>query len=82
MDALALLEANVGHPAHQFWPDELSFVHALEPFAQRLAGQQQVTGAYLLGLAMHMKGKLATLDRAKRALLPDKTPESGFLIVV
>lgn len=81
-DALALLEANLGHPAHRFWPDEVSFVQALEPFAQHLAGHQQVTDAYLLGLAMNKKGKLATLDRAVRALLPDKSPESDFVIVI
>ncbi len=81
-DALALLEANLGHPAHRFWLDEVSYVHALEPFAQRLAGHQQVTDAYLLGLAMHKKGKLATMDRAVRALLPDKSPEGDFLIVI
>lgn len=81
-DALALLEANLGHPAHRFWPDEVSLVQALEPFAQHLAGHQQVTDAYLLGLAMNKKGKLATLDRAVRALLPDKSPESDFVIVI
>ena len=81
-DALALLQANLGHPAHRFWSDEVSFAHALEPFVQRLAGHQQVTDAYLLGLAMHRKGKLATMDRAVRALLPDKSPEGDFLIVI
>lgn len=81
-DALALLEANLGHPAHRFWPDEVSLVQALEPFAQHLAGHQQVSDAYLLGLAMNKKGKLATLDRAVRALLPDKSPESDFVIVI
>lgn len=81
-DALALLEANLGHPAHRFWPDEVSLVQALEPFAQHLAGHQQVTDAYLLGLAMNKKGKLATLDRAVRALLPGKSPESDFVIVI
>jgi hypothetical protein len=33
-----------------FRPDEVSFGHALEPFAQRLAGHQKGTDAYLLGL--------------------------------
>jgi uncharacterized protein len=81
-DALALLQANLGHPAHRFWPDDLSLVQALEPFAPRLAGHQQVTDAYLLGLAMQKKGKLVTMDRAVRALLPDKSPEDDFLIVI
>ena len=81
-DALALLQANLGHPAHRFWPDDLSLVQALEPFAPRLAGHQQVTDAYLLGLAMHKKGKLATMDRAVRALLPDKSLVDDFLIMI
>jgi len=81
-DALALLQANLGHPAHRFWADEVSFAQALEPFAPRLTGHQQVTDAYLLGLAMHKKGKLATMDRAVRALLPVKSPERDFLIVI
>jgi len=37
-DALVLLEANLGHPAHHFWTDEISFVQALEPFVARLTG--------------------------------------------
>jgi toxin-antitoxin system PIN domain toxin len=81
-DALALLQANLGHPAHRFWSDEVSLVQALQPLAPRLAGHQQVTDAYLLGLAMHKKGKLATMDRAVRALAPDKSPEADFLIVI
>jgi toxin-antitoxin system PIN domain toxin len=81
-DALALLQANLGHPAHRFWPDDATFIQALEPFAQRLTGHQQVTDAYLLGLAIRKKGKLATMDRAVRALAPDKSREGDFLIVI
>jgi toxin-antitoxin system PIN domain toxin len=81
-DALALLRANLAHPAHRFWADEVSLVQVLGPFVPRLTGHQQVTDAYLLGLAMHKKGKLATMDRAVRTLLPDKSPESDFLMVI
>jgi toxin-antitoxin system PIN domain toxin len=81
-DALALLRANLGHPAHRFWADDVSFVQALEPFSPRLTGHQQVTDAYLLGLAIHKKGRLATMDRGVRTLLPDKSPEGDFLIVI
>jgi toxin-antitoxin system PIN domain toxin len=80
--ALALLRANLGHPAHRFWPDELSFLQALDPFHPRLAGHQQVTDAYLLGLAMHKKGKLATMDRAVLSLLPEKSAARGFIELV
>ena len=80
--ALALLRANLGHPAHRFWADEISFNQALEPFHPRLAGHQQVTDAYLLGLAMHRKGKLATMDRAVLSLLPEKSGARGFVELV
>lgn len=81
-DALALLQANLGHPAHRFWADELSFGQALEPLTPRLAGHQQVTDAYLLGLAMHKKGKLATMDRAVLALLPEKNSAGNLIELV
>jgi toxin-antitoxin system PIN domain toxin len=78
-NAVALLQANLHHPAHSFWPDELSFTEALELFAPRLAGHQQMTDAYLLGLAMHKKAKLATLDRSVRSLLPEKSSARDFI---
>jgi toxin-antitoxin system PIN domain toxin len=81
-DALTLLQANLGHPAHRFWADELGLGQALEPFTGRLAGHQQVTDAYLLGLAMSKKGRLVTMDRAVRTLLPDKIPERDFVVVI
>ena len=74
-DALALLRANLRHPAHRFWEEDLSFADAIGPFAERIVGYRQVSDAYLLGLAIHKKGKLATLDRAVLALLPEKSPE-------
>lgn len=80
--ALALLQANLGHPAHRFWPDEVSFGHAMEPFAQRLGGHQQVTDAYLLGLAMHKQGKLATMDRAIITLLRETNLEREVVELV
>jgi toxin-antitoxin system PIN domain toxin len=81
-DALALLQANLAHPAHRFWADDITLIQALEFFSPRLTGHQQVTDAYLLGLAMHKKGKLATMDRAVRTLLANKSPEGEFLIVI
>ncbi len=81
-DAAILLGANLGHPAHRFWTDDIGFVQALEPFAPRLTGHQQVTDAYLLGLAIQKKGKLVTMDSAIRTLLPDKSPEGASLVVL
>lgn len=79
-DALALLRANLAHPAHHFWSDELGVVQALEAFDSKLTGHLQVTGAYLLGLAMQRQGKLVTLDQGISALLGEEA--SNFLIVM
>ena len=81
-EAIKILEANVKHVAHQFWAGEIGFVEATRPFAQRLIGHQQVTDAYLLGLAMHKKGKLATMDRGVLELLPEKSAERNLVAIV
>ncbi len=81
-EAAGLLASNLKHPHHLFWPDEIPFTQAIELFASRLAGHQQVTDGYLLGLAMHRKGKLATMDRAVAALLPAQGQKDDFLILI
>jgi uncharacterized protein len=78
-ETLKLLGVNLNHPSHRFWADEISFVQAIQPFARRLAGHQQVTDAYLLGLAIHKQGKLATMDRAVLSLLPEKRSAGDFV---
>jgi toxin-antitoxin system PIN domain toxin len=78
-EAMTLLQAYLGHPTHKFWADDLSLVQALEPLTARLSGHQQVTDAYLLGLAIHKKGKFVTMDRAISALLPERSRERGFI---
>jgi toxin-antitoxin system PIN domain toxin len=81
-DAVTLLRAYLGHPTHKFWADDLSLVQALEPLTSRLSGHQQVTDAYLLGLAIHKKGKFATMDRAISSLLPEKSRERDFIELI
>ncbi len=48
----------------------------------RLLGHQQVTDAYLLGLAMRRGGILATLDERIAALAEPKSAERNALSVV
>jgi uncharacterized protein len=81
-EAVKLLAANLNHPSHHFWPDEISFVAAIQPLARRLVGHQQVTDAYLLGLAMYKQGKLAPMDRAVLALLPEKHSGGDFVEII
>ena len=63
-DALALLGVNLSHPAHQFWRDDLTLHQALATAGRNITGHRQITDMYLLGLARHHKGRLATLDQA------------------
>jgi predicted nucleic acid-binding protein len=74
-DAVRLLKLNTEHPAHRFWAADISLRDAAIRFQGRLVGHKQVTDAYLLGLAMHRRGKLATLDEGVAALLDRKSSE-------
>jgi uncharacterized protein len=67
--ALKLLNVNLDHPSHIFWPADLTFVEAVRSMERLLVGHKQITDAYLLGLAIRRKAKLVTLDRSISALL-------------
>ncbi len=61
-DARALLEQIIALPGHQFWPDAIAPAQAAILSSIALVGHRQVTDAYLLALALHRNGKLATFD--------------------
>jgi uncharacterized protein len=63
--AIAILQALRVHPGYHYWPitDGESWVAVTAPFASRISGHQQVTDAYLLGLAIKEGGVLVTFDR-------------------
>ena len=67
-EAMQVLRANTAAKDHSFWPDELPFADAVAFAGARLVGHQQVTDAYLLGLALRRGGLLATLDERIAAL--------------
>ena len=48
---------------HQFWADAVSLADPRVFNAALLSGHRQVTDVYLLGLAKHTGGALATFDR-------------------
>ena len=58
---LAIFRGLCEAPGHRFWSEDVSIVQILEPDA--IITHVQVTDVYLLGLAVHKKGKLATLDQ-------------------
>jgi hypothetical protein len=68
-EALALLRKIKALPGYEFWTADLPVGDALSTL--RVAGHQQITDAYLLGIAIARGGILATLDRGVRAIAPD-----------
>jgi hypothetical protein len=81
-EAINLLSGNFRHRYHRFWSDEIGLREAVETFQGRLLGHRQVSDAYLLGLAIHKKGKLATLDQAVLALLPPDSPHRARVEII
>ncbi len=81
-EAVELLEGNLKDPRHQFWADDISFMKAVQPFWGRLKGHKQVTDAYLLGLALHKKGKLVSLDRGILDLVAGKDTARDAIVVL
>jgi toxin-antitoxin system PIN domain toxin len=49
---------------HVFWPDAVSLRNTRLFNASVIRSHRQLTDIYLLGLARHMKGRLATFDRS------------------
>lgn len=81
-DALEVLSGSLQHPAHRFWTEDIGVVEALAHFGRRLIGHQQITDAYLLGLVIHKKGKLATLDASLASLLPEQSAARTRLVLL
>jgi toxin-antitoxin system PIN domain toxin len=55
-------------PNFTYWPIRTSWASLAEPFQGRLYGHQQITDAFLLGLAVKENGILVTLDKAMKHL--------------
>jgi len=79
-EALKLLELNLEHPDHEFWADEIGILPAINLTGAILQGHRQITDAYLLGLAVRHKGKLATFDRSIATLLPEGKRKSDWIL--
>jgi Predicted nucleic acid-binding protein, contains PIN domain len=81
-EAASLLAVNTTADDHEFWRDELPYADASAFASARLVGHQQVMDAYLLGLAIHRNGMLATLDQRIAALMDSKSAERKALEIV
>ena len=63
-EATTMLATLTGIPGYRFWPILTSWADLTAPFRERIFGHNQITDAYLLGLAIHENGILVTLDDA------------------
>ncbi|HEY3972298.1 MAG TPA: TA system VapC family ribonuclease toxin [Candidatus Sulfotelmatobacter sp.] len=80
-EALAALRITLRHPAHQFWADDISVSDGMGNLGIRILGHQQITDAYLLALAMHRRGKVATLDKKLVGLLEGNNERSHVELI-
>lgn len=80
-EAIALLEQFAALQGHTFWEDDIRFQHEYVPRGL-LVGHRQITDAYLLGLAIHRRGRLVTLDRGLNSLIPTNSPHRLALHVI
>lgn len=67
-DAVAILDAFRAQPWHDFWADAIPYRNEV---LGGVIGHRQVTDAYLVALARHNEGRLATLDQGLAALHGD-----------
>ncbi len=69
-EAIAILQEMKVYPGYSYWEIDGSrdWVTLTAPFASRITGHQQVTDAYLLGLAIKEDDVLVTFDRGLKYL--------------
>jgi uncharacterized protein len=65
LDAMAVLDGLRAREWHSFWPDVVPYEAA---HLAGVIGHRQVTDAYLVALARHHDGRVATLDKGLAAL--------------
>lgn len=66
--AVSHLTALVGHPRHEQWLDDISY---LDVDLSAVLGHRQVTDAYLAQLARVRGGRLVTMDKGLAQAAPD-----------
>jgi toxin-antitoxin system PIN domain toxin len=81
-EAISALRDIVAMENHAFWPDSISWFSNRSLPHELIVGHHQVTDAYLLGLAIKNKGRLATLDRRISALLKPRSPYQNSLNII
>lgn len=71
-DAAEVLKGLATHPGYRYWPITAGWLTLAAPFRERVFGHQQITDAFLLGLAVKEHGVLVTLDKAFKFLAGER----------
>lgn len=79
-EATAILQAIKAFPHFWYWGIEDDWVTLTAPFAARISGHQQVTDAYLLGLAIKEDGLLVTFNKGIRYMAGNKFSRNVCLL--
>jgi uncharacterized protein len=80
-EARDLLKEMLALSHHHFWPDDVQPIVA-EGFASiALVGHRQVNDAYLVELAQHHEGKVATFDRGVTELAGARRAEKWVTLI-
>ena len=78
--SITLLTSLTRHPGYRFWPIMAGWANLAAPFQERVFGHQQITDAYLLGLAVKENGVLVTLDKAIKFLAGAKYSKNVLVL--
>jgi len=78
--AMAILQALKMYPGYWYWAIDESWITLTAPFAARIFGHQQVTDAYLLGLAIKEKGVLVTFNKGIQYMAGAEFSQNVLLI--
>ena len=81
-EALEILSKIISLRGHRFWPDVPAPAEANLLSGTTVVGHRQLTDAYLLALAQHHAGKLATLDGGVPELIADPKDRSRHVTVI
>jgi hypothetical protein len=78
--AIAILQVLKGRDDYWYCPINESWVTLTAPFASRIFGHQQVTDAYLLGLAIKENGVLVTFDQGIKRMAGAEFSQNVLLL--
>ena len=80
-DAVEILARQCAREGHEYWPDEVSLLDEARIDRRHVLTPRQLTGIYLLALAVQKGGRLVTFDRGiSLSAVRDARPEQLVIV--